>query len=249
MEYSKPQQVLGLREFPQKGLDAYKANTELREKRKQKLPSVTTFSPRNSLSELGSPLGLPKEFAQMEQKLQETQSEEDWMFYYHSSEDRIVLSYALFWTMTQLQYFKGKIRKEKLPTVTAFSSRDSLSKLSSPLGLLKEFFLLLRQYEEEMLDAFLQDDDYFSELLHYCNIMYEMLPTILMSSHMRAEKDARKLAAISVVAAGYGGDTDEELCNELLDDIDYHFNKVKCRKIEQMMPQLMKMVEGETGSM
>ena len=42
--------------------------------------------------------------------------------------------------------------------------RDSLSKLSSPLGLPKEFFLLLRQYEEEMLDAFLQDDDYFSEL-------------------------------------------------------------------------------------
>ena len=36
---------------------------------------------------------------------------------------------------------------------------------------------------------------------------------------------------------------DEELCNELLDDIDYYFNKVKCRKIEQMMPQLMKMVE------
>lgn len=33
------------------------------------------------------------------------------------------------------------------------------------------------------------------------------------------------------------------LCNVLLDDIDYHFDKVKCRKIEQMMPQLMKMVD------
>ena len=38
---------------------------------------------------------------------------------------------------------------------------------------------------------------------------------------------------------------DEELANELLDDIDYHFNKVKCRKIEGMMPRLMGMVESE----
>ena len=189
-------------------------------------------------------------FAQMEQRLQEMHSnEEDRMFYYHSSEDRIVLSHAMFWTMTQLQFFKSKMRKEKLPTVTTFSPRDSLSKLSSPLGLPKELFLLLRQYEEEMLDAFLQDDDYFSELLHYCNILYEMLPTILGASHLRAEKDARKLATISLVAAGYAGDMDEELCNELLDDIDYHFNKVKCRKIEMMMPQLMKMVESEMLSM
>ena len=42
---------------------------------------------------------------------------------------------------------------------------------------------------------------------------------------------------------------DEELANELLDDIDYHFNKVKCRKIEGLMPKLMKMVEGEMRSM
>ena len=133
--------------------------------------------------------------------------------------------------------------------MTAFSSRDSLSKLSSPLGLPKEFFLLLRQYEEEMLDVFLQDDDYFSELLHYCNIQYELLPTILMASHLRTEKDARKLAAIALVAAGYAGDMDEELANELLDDIDYHFNKVKCRKIEGMMPRLMKMAESEMEGM
>lgn len=177
-----------------------KANTELREKRKQW-------------------------FAQMEQKLQESwPSKEDSLFYYHSSDDRIVLSHALYWTMTQLQFFKSKIRKEK-------------------------FFMLLRQYEEEMLDAFLQDDDYFSELLHYCNIQYELLPTILGASHLRAEKDARKLAAIALVAAGYAGDMDEELANELLDDIDYHFNKVKCRKIEGLMPQLMKMVESEMEGM
>ena len=165
-----------------------------------------------------------QKFAQMEQQLKDMHpKEEDSLFYYHSSEERIVLSHALFWTMTLPQFFKSRLRKEK-------------------------FFLLLRQYQEEMLDAFLQDDDYFSDLLHYCNILYEMLPTILMSSYLREEKDARKLAAISVVAAGFGGDMDEELANALLDDMDFHFNKVKCRKIELMLPKLMKMVEGEMES-
>ena len=164
-------------------------------------------------------------FAPMEQKLKEMLTkEDDSLFYYHSSEDRSVLSHAMFWTMTQLQFFKSKMRKEK-------------------------FFLLLRQYEEEMLDASLQDDDYFPELLHYCNIMYEMLPTILGASHLKTEKDARKLAAIAMVAAGYAGDMDEELCDELLDDIDYHFNNVKCRMIEGMMPRLMKMVESKMEGM
>ena len=165
-------------------------------------------------------------FAQMEQRLQEMHpKEEDRMFYYHSSEDRIVLSHALFWVMTQPQCLKGKIRKER-------------------------FFLLLRQYEEEMLDAFLTEDDYFPELLHYCNILFETLPMILMSTGLRTDKDARKLAAIAVVAAGYGGDMDEELANELLDDMDFdRYGKVKCRAIEQMMPQLMKMVEGEMEGM
>ena len=162
-------------------------------------------------------------FSQMEAKLKEMNpKEEDNLFYYHSSEDRIVLSHAMFWTMTQLQFFKSKLRKEK-------------------------FFLLLRQYQEEMLDAFLQDDDYFSDLLHYCNILYEMLPTILGASHLTTEKDTPKLAAISLVAAGYAGDMDEELANELLDDMDFdRYGKVKCRAIEQLMPQLMKMVDGDT---
>ena len=176
------------------------ANMELIEKRKQKL-------------------------AKMEQKLKETwTSKEDSLFYYHSSEDRIALSHALFWVVTQPQCLKGKIRKEK-------------------------FLLLLRQYQEEMLDAYLQDDDYFSDLLQYCNILYEMLPTILLSSYYREEKDSRKLAAISVVAAGFGGDMPEELATILIDDIDYHYNKVKCRQIELIVPKLMKMVEGEVGSM
>ena len=53
--------------------------------------------------------------AQMEQKLHESwSSEEDSLFYYHRSEDRIGLSHALFWGMTQPQCLKGKIRKEKM---------------------------------------------------------------------------------------------------------------------------------------
>ena len=70
-----------------------------------------------------------------------------------------------------------------------------------------------------------------------------------MASHLKTEKDARKLAAIAMVAAGYAGDMPEDMCDELLDDIDYHFNKVKCRKIETMMPQLMKMVKSEMKGM
>lgn len=165
-------------------------------------------------------------FAQMEQKLHESwSSEEDSLFYFHRSENRIVLSHALFWVMTQPQYLRGKIRKEK-------------------------FFLLLRQYQEEMLDAYLQDTEDFPAMLHYCNIIYEYLPTILMSTGFRTDKDARRLAAIAIVAAGYGGDMDEGLCNELLDDMDFDkYGKVKCRKIEQMLPILMKMVEGEMKSM
>ena len=163
-------------------------------------------------------------FAQMEQKLHESWSSEENMFYYHRSEDRIVLSHALFWVMTQPQCLKGKIRKEK-------------------------FFLLLRQYQEEMLDAYLQDTDDFPTMLHYCNVLYETLPMILNSSHLKDDKEAKKLAAISVVAAGYGGDMDEELCNELLDDMDFHYNKVKCRKIEVMLPRLMGMVESEMSTM
>ena len=164
--------------------------------------------------------------AQMEQKLHESwSSEEDSLFYYHRSEDRIVLSHALFWVMTQPQCLKGKIRKEK-------------------------FFLLLRQYQEEMLDAYLQNTEDFPAMLHYCNIIYEYLPSILMSTELRTDKDACRLAAIAVVAAGYGGDMDEVFCNDLLDDMDFDkYGKVKCPKIEAMLPKLMKMVEGEMKSM
>ena len=158
-------------------------------------------------------------FEEMEEKLRAGKSPEDSLFYYHPSEDRIVLSHALFWVMTQS--LKGKIAKEKN-------------------------VLLLRQYEEEMLDAYLTEDAYFPELLRYCNIMFEFLPIILHHMYdFATDKAARKLATIAMVAAGYGGDMPEELANELLDDMDFHYNKVKCRKIEQLLPRLNQMVTEE----
>lgn len=65
--------------------------------------------------------------------------------------------------------------------------------------------------------------------------------SIIILSTLRDSKNdnaVRKLLAIGIVAAGYGGDCKEEICNELLDDIDFHFNRVKCRKIESLLPLL-----------
>ena len=161
-------------------------------------------------------------FAEMEEKLFKDSKPEDSSFYYHSSEDRIVLSHALFWVMTQ--NIKGKMAKQK-------------------------FLLLLRQYQEEMLEAYLIESPDFSDLLHYCNIIYDCLPNILLGlSEFRDDKDARRLAAISVVACGYGGDMPEDLSYELLDDIDFYYNKVKCRKIERILPLLNKLVVDEQKS-
>ena len=160
-----------------------------------------------------------KMFEQMEQQLNVNRKPEDSFFYYHSSEDRIVLSHALFWVMTQ--NIKGHIAKEK-------------------------YFKLLRQYQEEMLTAYLTESEEFPELLRYCNIMYEMLPIIVRGVYdLRTDKDARKLSAITIVAGGYGGDMPEDQCYDLLDDMDFYYNKVKCKKIERMLPQLNKMVEDE----
>lgn len=158
-------------------------------------------------------------FSQLKQRLDQNSTPEDDIFYYHSSEDRIVLSHALFWIMTKS--LGGKISKEK-------------------------FFLLLRQYQEEMLEAYLTESEDFRELLSYCNTIYNIIPVILQGiPSFRTDKSARKLAAISVVAGGYGGDMPEFQCNELLDDIDFICNKVKCNKIEQILPELNEMVETE----
>ena len=97
-----------------------------------------------------------------------------------------------------------------------------------------------------MLDAYLMEDAYFPELLRYCNIMYEFLPIILLHIYdFGSDKAARKLATIAVVAAGYGGDMPEPLANEVLDDMDFHYNKVKCHKIELLLPRLNQMVTEE----
>ena len=161
--------------------------------------------------------GIRKEmFAEMEQRLNVNRKPEDSFFYYHSSEDRIVLSHALFWVMTQ--NIRGHIAKEK-------------------------YFLLLRQYQEEMLSAYLTESDEFTELLHYCDVMYETLPIILKGVYdLRIDKDAHRLAAIAIVAGGYGGDMPEDQAYDLLDDIDFYYNKVKCRKIEKLLPVLNKLV-------
>ena len=158
-------------------------------------------------------------FNQMEQHLNESNTPEDDLFYHHTSEDRIVLSHAIFWVMTKA--FRGRVSKEK-------------------------FFLLLRQYQEEMLDAYLTDSDDFPELLRYCNIMFNMFPMILRGTSLfRDDQSARRLAAITVVAGGYGGDMSENQFEDLLDDMDFYHNRVQFRKIEQLLPTLNKFVEQE----
>lgn len=157
--------------------------------------------------------------SRMEQRFAKSRNPVDDSFYCHPSQDRIVLSHALFWVMTAS--VKGKMGKEK-------------------------YLLLLRQYQEEMLAAWLTESPDFQDLLHYCNVIYNALPTILKGTcDFRTDKDARKLGAICIVAAGYGGDMPEEQADELLDDIDFFRNKVKCRKIESLLPTLNGMVAAE----
>ena len=62
--------------------------------------------------------------ADLESSMLKGKSPDDSIFYYHSSEDRIVLSHALFWVMTKS--LKGKVANKKN-------------------------LLLIRQYQEEML--------------------------------------------------------------------------------------------------
>ena len=75
------------------------------------------------------------------------------------------------------------------------------------------------------------EDDYLPEIQHYCNFMYETLLTVTAGAYdLHTNKEARKLAGITMVAAGYAGDMPEGLCYDLLDDIDFHYNKVKCKQ-------------------
>ena len=155
-------------------------------------------------------------FAPMEQKLKEMHTkEDDSLFYYHSSEDRIVLSHAMFWTMA-FSKIPRPLYPERGSTSPCIPSPQAREKLRISRGPHSQGFCIALE------------------------------PLSLWDSRLFC---SRKLAAISIVAAGYAGDMPEDLCNELLDDIDYQFNKVKCRKIEEMMPQLMKMVESEMEGM
>ena len=89
-----------------------------------------------------------------------------------------------------------------------------------------------------------------SDLLHYCNVLYNTLPVILRNLYdFCINLDARKLAAITIVAGGYGGDMPEDQAYDLLDDIDFYYNKVKCRKIERLLPALSKLVIEEQKSL
>ena len=47
------------------------------------------------------------------------------------------------------------------------------------------------------------------------------------------------------LVGGYGGDMPEDQAYDLLDDIDFYYNKVKCRKIEKLLPVLTKLVKEE----
>lgn len=58
----------------------------------------------------------------------------------------------------------------------------------------------------------------------------------------RIHLDTHKLAAITIVAGGYGGDMPEDQVYDFLDDIDFYYNKVKCRRIEKFIPVLSKLV-------
>lgn len=94
----------------------------------------------------------------LEEQWAKSNSPEDDLFYYLPSEDKIVLSHALFWVMTQ--NIKGKVGKEK-------------------------YLLLLRQYQEEMLEAYLSESEDFKDLLHYCNIMYGDLHIVMAVKKLR----------------------------------------------------------------
>lgn len=94
-----------------------------------------------------------------------------------------------------------------------------------------------------MLEAYLTESEDFKDLLHYCNVMYKFLPMLLRSTYdFYIHLDARKLAAITIAAGGYSGDMPEDQAYDLLDDIDFFYNKVKCRKIEKLLLVLSKLV-------
>ena len=164
-------------------------------------------------------------FAEFERKLLAQRPPEDGIFYLHPDEEHLIVSHALCRLMTR----------------TAAKQHSRLKSL-----------LLLRQYQEEMLEAWLTESPDFPDLLRYCNLMFEGLMYELKASlqlGLLTPSQANRLGSTLVVAAGYGGDMPDEEAWELLDDMDFEQNKVCCRKMEQMLPRLKKWVDEEMRMM
>lgn len=160
-------------------------------------------------------------FDWMETELQKSCKPEERMFSLHPDEEHIIVSHALFLMM----------------------SKPLATKLPSLKGL-----YLLRKLEEEMLTAYLTESDEYPELLRYCNLLYEVFPYELAAAarNVAIASKVRKLQVIGMVAAGYGGDMDDDTVDEILDDMDFdHNNKVCSYVIERMLTQLNQLVGQE----
>mgnify|MGYP000351427913 FL=1 len=160
-------------------------------------------------------------FDQIEADLQKSSKSKERMFALHPDEEHVIVSHALFLMM----------------------SKPLAGKLPSLKGL-----FLLRKFEEEMLTAYLTESDEFPELLRYCNLLYDVFPYELAAAARNAAiaTKVRKLQTIGMVAAGYGGDMEDDTVDDILDDMDFdRNNKVCSHVIELMMPQLNQLVERE----
>ena len=84
------------------------------------------------------------------------------------------------------------------------------------------------------------------EVLPWCKILLilRILQEDMINAYLTVKgKSTKKLCASSIVSVGYAGDMEDDLADELLDDIDFRFNKVHCHKIELLLPQLDKLME------
>ena len=136
-------------------------------------------------------------FAEFERKLLAQRPPEDGIFYLHPDEEHLIVSHALCRLMTRT-------------SVKQYSRLKSLQ--------------LLRQYEEEMQEAWLTESPDIPDLLRYCNLMLEGLMYELKTSveySFLTPSQAHRLGSTLVVAAGYGGDMPDEEAWELLDDMDF----------------------------
>lgn len=148
----------------------------------------------------------------MASRLEKHSKPEDNLFNYHPDEGHIVLSYALFWVMSK-------------PLVTKMSNH-----LCSQL---------LHKYQEEMLEAYLTESEDFTEMLNYCNTIYNILPYVMKeyAKTIKSERLNRVLSSVAIVCSGYGGGINTNAAYDLWDDMDFNRNvKVTCPKKAQMLP-------------